>query len=134
MDRREGRKHVLSLLRGAHELSKVVTLGPESSQPRTVSFLGAEHRQVEYEPEQQHVSRTLKALGLTDAKGTAGTHDVGGPEASQISELRRTAKWQDPPEEVRERRIDAVSGCSGEIQFPCYGQARPLVLSERVYA
>ena len=29
--RREGRKHVPSLLRGAYELSKVVTLGPESS-------------------------------------------------------------------------------------------------------
>ena len=38
--RREGRKYVLSLLRGAYELSKVVTLGPESSQFRTVSFLG----------------------------------------------------------------------------------------------
>ena len=33
--RRDGRKHALSLLRGAHELSKVVTLGLESSQSRT---------------------------------------------------------------------------------------------------
>ena len=33
---------------------------------------------------------------------TPGTDDVGGPKASQISELRRTAKWHDPPEEVRE--------------------------------
>ena len=31
-----------------------------------------------------------------------GTDDVGGPKASQISELRGTAKWHDPPEEVRE--------------------------------
>ena len=31
-----------------------------------------------------------------------GTDDLGGPKASQISELRRTAKWHDPPEEVRE--------------------------------
>ena len=54
--------------------------------------------------DQQHVSRALKALGLTDAEGVAtpGTDDVGGPKASQISELRRTAKWHDPPEEVRE--------------------------------
>ena len=78
------RKHALRLLRGAYELSKVVTLGPESSQSRTVSFLGRTlaMRQwgTEYEPDQQHVSRALKALGLTDAKGVAtpGTDDVGG--------------------------------------------------------
>ena len=59
---------------------------------------------IEYEPDQQQVSRALKALGLTDAEGVAtpGTDDVGGPKASQISELRRTAKWHDPPVEVRE--------------------------------
>ena len=46
----------------------------------------------------------MKALGLTDAKGVAtpGTDEVGGPKASQISELCRTAKWHDPLEEVRE--------------------------------
>ena len=33
---------------------------------------------------------------------TPGTADVGGPQASQISELRRKARWHDPPEEVRE--------------------------------
>ena len=38
--RQDGRKHALSLLRGAYELSKVVTLGPESSQSQTASFLG----------------------------------------------------------------------------------------------
>ena len=140
----QGRKYVLSLLRGAYELSKVVTLGPESSQSRTVSFLGRtltlRQRGIEYEPDHQHVSRALKALGLTDAKGVAtpGTDDVGGPKASQISELRTKAKWHDPPEEVREvshwRRIEAVPECSSEIQFPRYGQARPLVLRERVDA
>ena len=59
---------------------------------------------IEYEPDQQHVSRALKALGLTDAEGVAtpGTDNVGGPKASQISELRRAAKWHDPPEEVFE--------------------------------
>ena len=43
-------------------------------------------------------------MGLTDAEGVAtpGTDDVGGPKASQISELRGTAKWHDPPEDVRE--------------------------------
>ena len=33
---------------------------------------------------------------------TPGTDDVGWPKASQISELHRTAKWHDLPEEVRE--------------------------------
>ena len=46
--------------------------------------------------------RSLKALGLTDAGSAATTDDVGGPKASQISELRRTAKWHDPPGEVRQ--------------------------------
>ena len=83
--RREGRKHALSLLRSANELSKVVTRGPESSQSRTASFLGRtltlRQLGIEYEPDQRHVSRALKALGLTDAEGvaTSGTDDVGGP-------------------------------------------------------
>ena len=87
--RREWRKHVLSLLRGAYELSKVVTFGPESSKSRTVSFLGRtltlRQWRIEYEPDQQHVSRALKALGLIDAKGlaTPGTDDVGGPKQAK---------------------------------------------------
>ena len=78
-------------------MSKVLTLGPESSQSRTVSFLGRTLtlRQwgIEYEPD-QHVSRALKALGLTNARAVAtpGTDDAGGPKASEISELRRKAK------------------------------------------
>ena len=73
-----------------------------------MSFLGRtltlRQWRIEYEPDQLHVSRALKALGLTDAKGVAtpGTDDMGGPTASQISELRRTAKWHVPPEEFRE--------------------------------
>ena len=37
---------------------------------------------------------SLEALGLTDARSVAtpGTDDAGGPKASEISELRRTAK------------------------------------------
>ena len=83
--RQEGREHALSLLRGAYELSKVVTLGPESSLSQTASFFGRTLalRQwgIEYEPDQQHVSSALMALGLTDAEGVAspGTGDVGGP-------------------------------------------------------
>ena len=48
---------------------------------------------VEYESDQHDVSRALKALELTDARcvATTGTDDVGGPKASEISELRRTA-------------------------------------------
>ena len=36
---RQERKHALSLLRSAYELSKVVTFGPESSLSHTASFL-----------------------------------------------------------------------------------------------
>ena len=106
--RQEGREPVLRLLRSAHELSKVVTPGPGPSQSRTATILGRTLtlRQwgIEYEPDQQHVSRALKALGLTGAKGvgTPGTDDVGGPKASEISEMRKTAKRHNPPEEVNE--------------------------------
>ena len=146
MDRQEGRKHALSLLRGAYELSKVVTLGPESSQSQVASFLGRtltlRQCEIEYEPDQQHVSRALKALGLTNAEGVAtpGTDEVGGPKASEISELRRTAKSHDPPEEIKEED-DLLSGeelklfqSGGEVQFPCDGLARSLVLSKRIDA
>ena len=103
--RQEGREHVLRLLRSAYELSKVVTLGPGPSQSRTATILGRTLtlRQwgIEYEPDQQHVSRALKALGLTGAKGvgTPGTDDVGGPKASEISDQKpvksaRCAKQQ----------------------------------------
>ena len=65
--RQEGRKHALSLRLGADELSKVVTLGPESSQSQTASFLGRTLtlRQwgIEYEPDQQHVSQRLEGSG-----------------------------------------------------------------------
>ena len=59
---------------------------------------------VENRSRDKHVSHALKALGLTNAKGVAtpGTDDVGGPKANEISELRRTAKWHDPPEEIKE--------------------------------
>ena len=60
---------------------------------------------------------------------TPGTDDVGGPKASQISELPRTAKWHDPLEEVREEDdllTEAVPECSGEIQF--FTMDRPDVL------
>ena len=57
------RSKLLSLLRGADELRKVVTLGPGSSQSRTASFLGRaltlRQWRIEYEPDQQHVSRAL---------------------------------------------------------------------------
>ena len=69
MGRREGRNRALSLPRSAYELSKVVTPGPQPSQSRTASFLGRTLtlRQwgIESEPDQQHVSRALKPLGLT---------------------------------------------------------------------
>ena len=66
---------------------------------------------IEYEPDQQHVSRALKALGLANAEGVAspGTDNICGPKASEISELRRTAKWHDPPGEIREEE-DLLAG------------------------
>ena len=103
-------------MRGVYEFGKVVPLRPESSQSRTVSFLGRAltSRQwgIEYEPDQQYVSRALKALELTDAKGVATpeTDDVGEPKASQIIELRRTAKWHDLPEEFREEDDLLIGG------------------------
>ena len=134
MGRRDGRKHALSLLRCEYELSKVVTLGPESSQSRTVSLFGSKKTlpqwRIEYEPDQQHVSRASKASGLTDAKSVAtlATDYAGGPKASQISELRRTAKW------TILRKMKSAPECSSEIQLLCIGQVRPLVLGERVDA
>ena len=86
------------------ELSNVVTLNLESSQFQTVSFLGRtltlRQWTIVYEPDQQHVSRALKVLGLTDACGVAtpGTDDAGDLKASDVSELHRTAKWREPPE------------------------------------
>ena len=92
-----------------------MTLGPRLSQSRTATILGRtlalRHWGIEYEPDQQHVSRALKALGLTGAKGveTPGTDNVGGPKASEISEPRKTAKWHGPLEEVNEED-DLVTG------------------------
>ena len=123
-----------------------MTLGPESSQSQTASFLGRtptlRQWRLEYEPDQQHVSRALKALGLTNAKcvPSLGTDDVGGSKASEISKLRRTAKWNDPPEEIREEEDRFIGEelkllqRSGKIQCPCDGQARPFMLSKRTDA
>ena len=77
-------------------MSKVVSLDPEC---HSLGQSALRQWGIEYEPDQQHVSRALKALGLTGAKGVAtpGTDDVGGPKSSQINELRRMGKWHDPP-------------------------------------
>ena len=74
----------------------------------------------------------------TDARvvATPRIDDAGGPKASEISELRRTAKWRDPLEKTEEED-DLLTGedlelfQNGEVQIPCHGQARPLVLSEK---
>ena len=54
--------------------------------------------------DQQHVSRVLKVLGLTDGRSVAtpGTDVVGGREVREISEFRRTAKWRERHEEIKE--------------------------------
>ena len=68
---------------------------------------------LEYKPDKQHVSRTLKALGLTVAKGVATPRidDVGGSK----SQLRRYAKWREPPEEIKEES-DLFTG--EELKLP----------------
>ena len=64
-----------------------------------------------------------------------GTDDVGGPRASQISELRGTAKWHDP-EEVREED-DLLTGEELKLfqivaaRFNFLPVDRPLVLSKK---
>ena len=70
---------------------------------------------------------------------TPGIDDAGGPKASEISELRTTAKWRDPLEEIEEED-DLLTGeelklfpeRGGEVPCPCYGHAGPIVLSERI--
>ena len=71
---------------------------------------------IEYEPDQQHVSRALKALGLTDAEGVAtpGTDDVVGPRPAKSVScaerqnglcekwLRRVHKTSPPSRELRD--------------------------------
>ena len=102
---------MLGLLRSAHELSKVVTLGLELSQSRTVSFLGRtltlRQWRIEYEPDQQHCLPRLERFGIDRCSRVWRLLEPTtwvGPKASQISELRGTAKWHDPPEEVERRR------------------------------
>ena len=60
----------------------------------------------------------MYCLGLTSAEGVATprTDDVGGPKASQISELRRTAKWRDPPEVIkRKSTVGGIIMWSGQF-------------------
>ena len=125
--REEGREHALSLLRGAYELSKVVTLGPESSQSQAASFLGRtltlRQWRIQYEPGQQHVSRALKALGLTNAKGvaTSGTNDVGGPKPVKSVSCAERQNGMIPRKRSKRRMIfsvektETVSECGGEV-------------------
>ena len=40
---------------------------------------------------------------MLEGVATPGTDDAGGNKASEISELRRKAKWRDPPEEIEEQ-------------------------------
>ena len=58
----------------------------------------------------------LKGVGLIDAQvvATPGTDDVGGPKASQISELRGMEKWHDPPKEIEKcrKRFFTATVCS----------------------
>ena len=65
----------------------VVTVSDSQLLGRTLTL---RQWRTEYEPDQLHVS------------ATPGTDDFGGHHASQISELRRTAKWRDPPYELEE--------------------------------
>ena len=60
----------------------------------------------------------MYCLGFTSAEGVATprTDDMGGPKASQISELRRTAKWRDPPEVIeRKSTVGGIIMWSGQF-------------------
>ena len=140
----EGRKHALGLLRRCIRTEQSgATLGPGPSKSRTASFLGRtltlRQWRIEYEPDQQHVSRALKALELTGAEGVAapGTDDVGGTKASQISELLERQNGILGERKMifsLEKNSKLFQSVAASFKFPCYGQARPLVLSERVNA
>ena len=133
--RQKGREHAFSLLQAVYELSKVVTLGPGPSHSQAVTFLGRTQtlrkRGIEYEPDKQHVPRSLKALGLTGARCVAipGTDDVGGNKVNEISKLRRTRKWHEPQKKLKRRRIPrSVKNCRrfrvslpGTISLPWTG-------------
>ena len=77
----------------------------------------------------------MTALGLTDAESVAtpGTDDVGEPKASQISELRRTAKWRDPLGDTEEED-DLLTGedlklfQSAAARFNFFAMDRPDLL------
>ena len=70
--RQKGREHAWDLLQAVYELSKVVTLGPGPSLSQAVTFLGRTQTlrkwRIQYEPDKQHVPRSLKALGLTGVR------------------------------------------------------------------
>ena len=79
-------------------------------------------------------------MGLTGARcvATSGTDGAGGPKASDISEMRRTAKWHESPEEVVEEDYllvgeDPEGVLEGLclVQSLCHGLARLSVLGVR---
>ena len=93
----------------------------------------------------------LKALGLIDAQvvATPGTDDVGGPKASQISELRGAAKWHDPPEVIEEEddlltgeelklfqplRPSSTEWCTAALATVCFRRMAPYSSRLQAYA
>ena len=109
--RQKGGEHALDLLQAVYESGKVVTLGPGPSHSQAVTFLGRTQTLrkpgIEHEPNKHHVPRSLKALGLTGARCVVipGTDDVGGNTVSELSKLRRTAKWHEPQKKLKRRKI-----------------------------
>ena len=82
----------------------------DQAHSQAVTFLGRTRtlrkRRIEYEPDTQNVLRSLKALGLTGARCVAipGSDDVGGNTVSELSKLRRTAKWHEPQKNLKLKR------------------------------
>ena len=61
-------------------------------------------RRIEYEPDQQHVTRASKdrdTLG-PEVWPLQELTMLAVPNTRESSELRRTAKWHEPPEEIEE--------------------------------
>ena len=61
-------------------------------------------RRIEYEPDQQNVSRASKDRDtlVPEVWPLQELTTLAVPNTKESSELRRTAKWHEPPEEIEE--------------------------------
>ena len=76
-------------------------------------------------------------LGLADAQGvaTSGTDDACDRQAGEISKFRRTAKWHQPPKEIKEeerplsgKKLKLFQGVVARFNYFAVDMPRPSVL------